>query len=120
MAPAIRGNNSQGADMTDIPASIRVGFQDFAVEPYWHGDPPANGEFLRDAGLIKLDTSLPTQRIAATLLHEVIHAAWDSGMLGETPDEEQAVSVLANQLAQVWRDNPALVAYLESTLGNRP
>lgn len=99
-----------------LPRSVRVGFQDFIVEPYFETPAPDNGEFRRDDGLIKLDTSLPEQRVAATLLHEVMHAAWANGELGASAREERAVSVLANQMAQVWRDNPALVAYLSRVL----
>jgi hypothetical protein len=105
--------------MTDLPSSVRIGFQDFTIDPYWETPAPANGEFRRDEGMIKYDSALPVQRVAATVLHEVIHGAWDMGRLGDGPDEEHAVTVLANQLAQVWRDNPELVAYLSEALGPR-
>lgn len=49
---------------------------------------------------------------AETLLHEVLHAVWDSVGLPDQVDEERAVTMLAKGLCQVLLDNPVFHATL--------
>lgn len=59
---------------------------------------------------IRVDESSPHRLKAATLWHEILHAAlYQSGL--EPEDEEQIVIALGYTLSQVIRDNPALIAY---------
>lgn len=97
-----------------IPTTIRIGFHDFEVVDL---DAPKTvlGDFEFNVGRIRLDIDRPDALIAQTLLHEVLHGAW---YMAQLPDkiEEHAVSALSIVLAQVIRDNPGLVAYLEGAL----
>ncbi|CAB4202062.1 hypothetical protein UFOVP1360_45 [uncultured Caudovirales phage] len=63
---------------------------------------------------ITLDVSVPHTVAARTMLHEVLHAAWDCTPLREmgAAKEETAITALAPVLITVLRENPALVAYL--------
>lgn len=106
--------------MTGIPTSIRVGYRDIAVEAYTTPNFDRHGEYETSTGTIRLSMERPPQRLANTLLHEVLHAAWENTNLPAKAAEEDVVTSLANQLAQVWRDNPTLIAYLSETLGARP
>ena len=106
--------------MADLPKSIRVGYRDFAVEAW---DPLAAsgaacfGEFASMQGVIRLRADLPPQELANTLLHELMHAMhFTGGIRGGEKSEEDTVVILANQLAQVWRDNPEFVQFMSEAL----
>jgi len=105
--------------MSSLPASIRVGYLDFAVE-IWvtqHANAAGRyGECDKANAIIRVDTSYGPVKAASTLLHEVIHACFDVAGIEDTDSEERTVTHLSNQLAQVWRDNPDLVAYLSDAL----
>ena len=105
--------------MAELPKSIRVGYRDYTVEEW-----PANlasvsnrwGECdRRNLGIRIQQDLLPAMR-AEVLLHEVIHAAYEMGALDEKDGEERIACVLGNQLTQVWRDNPELIAFMSESL----
>jgi hypothetical protein len=49
---------------------------------------------------------------ANTLRHEILHAAFHEGELTAEDSEERIVSVLANILTQVDRDNPDVIDWI--------
>ena len=63
---------------------------------------------------ITLDPKLPDQQVAATLLHEVLHACvFAAGIEFKDEDEEErVVNQLGLVLFGVIRDNPELLRYL--------
>lgn len=100
-----------------MPTQIRVGYRDFTIEEW----PTARacsadrlGECDKDGGIIRVRTDFGQVKTASTLLHEVLHAAYHMGNINGD-DEENIVSIFANQLTQIWRDNPQFVAFMEST-----
>ena len=101
--------------MTGIPASIRVGFCDFTVEALTEPK-KVLGDIEADHARIRIDVDRPAPMVATTLLHEVLHGAWYMANLPNKAEEEDVVTSLAYQIAQVWRDNPDLVAYLSEAL----
>lgn len=105
--------------MTDIPTTIRIGFHDFEVVAL---EEPKRvlGDIEPDLGRIRLDLDRPAALLAETTLHEVLHGAWAMGGLPAKADEELAVTILSKQLAQVIRDNPDLIAYLQDALAPSP
>lgn len=120
-----------------IPAAIKVGA--FVVDVHvggeaWlqaqvdYGDPPGGnlvGHYSATRLQIALADGLPPGVARETLLHEVIHAVSHAtgsmiGSLGQVESdrlEEIVCSMYAGPLLAVFRDNPALVAYL---LGSSP
>ena len=105
--------------MPELPKSIRVGYRTYAVEdwPAIQASAAARwGECDPTNLVIRVRVDLAQMIRAEVLLHEVLHAAYDMGRLEPGADEEKTVSVLANQLAQVWRDNPDLVSFLSESL----
>lgn len=104
----------------DLPKSIRVGYRDYAVEPWSSVVASANGrlgECDRLNLIIRIRSDLNPMVTAEVLLHEVIHACYGNGVLEAEDSEERVTESLANQLAQVWRDNPHFVDFMSVALG---
>lgn len=105
--------------MTDLPKSIRVGYRDYSIE-LWAANHAMSagryGECDKANAVIRIDVSYGAVKAASTLLHEVLHACCDVGQREDEDSEERTVSVLSNQLAQVWRDNPDFVAFMSDSL----
>src|SRR5271169_6288999 len=65
--------------------------------------------------VIYLNPVCGQDRQKQTLMHEVIHAAWDEAQLdGGKHDEEKIATFLGPMLTRVIRDNPSLIAWLTS------
>jgi hypothetical protein len=103
-----------------LPTSVIVGYRTYAIEELsversdaddivglHHNHPPKIE--VRTEGIAPEDA-------ANTLLHEILHACWEVGNLPKRASEEKAVHMLSNQLAQVWRDNPQVVAWVTATV----
>lgn len=98
----------------NFPASIKVGFRDYRIESWPAREASASnrfGECDRTNSVIRVRDDLPPQVTAMLAMHEMLHAAWENGDLPGT-DEEKTVAVLANQLAQIVRDNPDFMAVI--------
>lgn len=79
------------------------------------GAEPLRGECSTDRLRIVLDVELPIARIRQVVLHELLHAVYESTGLGaELGDkaEEAQIARLTNPLLDLLRRNPTLVAYL--------
>jgi hypothetical protein len=108
---------------------IKIGYADVDIQlidkklfPKWStehlGDYDANNQVIRI-----LAKQRPSEELN-TLFHEVIHAAvqvsglnTDKGPLKKMVDEEQVVSVLANTLQQIFRDNNWFLPYVIKQIG---
>lgn len=99
--------------MKGLPASVRVGAYDFAiVAAPTHDLGNALGDFVLGARRIRLQDDLAGALLADTLLHEITHAIWNVGGLSGEAAEEQVAQVMGAYWAQVYRDNPKLIAWL--------
>jgi hypothetical protein len=108
---------------------IKIGYTDVDIQiidkklfPKWSsehlGDYDANNQLIRI-----LSKQRPSEELN-TLFHEVMHAAVqmsglnaDKGPLKKMMDEEQVVSVLANTLQQIFRDNTWFLPYVIKQIG---
>lgn len=102
-----------------LPASIRVGYRDYAIEKWMPALASASGRFGECDRLnlvIRVREDLPASITAEVLLHEVIHAAYANGALEAGDGEERVTETLANQLSQVWRDNPDFTDFMSASL----
>lgn len=101
------------------PPTVRIGFADYSVI-HMHSDEIAKADhygITDNNGLtIRLDLDGAEARQVNTTIHEVLHGCWDAGDLGDAEPEEKVVAVLANQLCQVFRDNPALIVRMVAAL----
>ena len=104
----------------DLPEGIKVAGIDVQVVDWDHGDAEtfgAYGIFSKSENVIKIDTTKDKIRVVEVFIHEVLHAAWAGYYLQDTDEEERIVSTLAAGLTQVFRDNPEVVDFLQSELG---
>lgn len=99
-----------------LPSSVRVGFRDFEIVGLDHMDENNFGDCDVNKSVIRICTNFTGPRVANTTIHEVLHAAWSSARLGNKEGEERVVTHLADQLTQIWRDNPELVAFISASL----
>ena len=102
-----------------LPSSVRVGYRDYSILEWSSIDASSArrlGEADHHALVIRVRTDLPRQLIAEVLLHEVLHCCFWSGAIEHRDTEERIVLTLGNQLAQVWRDNPAFVTFMSDHL----
>src|SRR5688572_7820069 len=102
--------------MAELPKRLQVGYLTYAVEQWAKSPPDQCGECDNNWGIIKVDVQYGPQRTAEILLHEVLHAIYRNGAIEAGDEEERVVTILANQLSQIWRDNPELVTFLSESL----
>lgn len=106
-----------------FPVSVRVGYREYRIVRWDKHDSRAEHQWgqTRHAQLeIRVcEMTLESNPVesANTLLHEILHACWSVGDIDDKDEQEKTVTVLANQLTQVWRDNPSVVAWLDAQLG---
>lgn len=114
--------------MSKLRTKIRIGYADVKIKltsksksPKWFKE--HFGEFDFNKSEIKINDSLSKIEEANTFLHELLHASiWISGLsceggvLEPKKREEIVVSTLANNLAQVFRDNKWILPYLKTNL----
>ena len=104
-----------------IPKHVIVGGRTYEVRSDQDGsgqlrDRDNKGETYIDRLIIRVDGDLPPALIRETLLHEVMHAAWNmvglhrAGLTNE--QEEQVITALSPALTEVWRNNPELRDYV--------
>lgn len=102
--------------VSELPCSVRVGAHDITIQILPHHQASARGEwgyFQAAAQLIVVQDQMPTAAKAVdTVLHEIGHALWWSYTLEDADKEERIVSTQATGWAQIFRDNPALVAWI--------
>jgi hypothetical protein len=103
----------------ELPKSVRVGYRDYAVVPWPTREADAagaDGYCDKQFGIIRIREGMDAVETLATLWHELRHAAWSVGCIGDDSNEERVVSILSNVDVQIWRDNPDLVAFLSDAL----
>lgn len=107
----------------NLPTSVRVGYRDFQIVDWDEKAASAAGrlgECDLQHGIIRVCQAYGMQSGCNTLIHEVLHAAYASARLGNKEPEERVVSCLADQLSQIWRDNPGLVTFVSwASMGAR-
>jgi hypothetical protein len=106
------------AKMAKLPTKLRVGYRDYAVEDWASNLANVSdqlGECDRINCIIRIRTDLIPTVKAEVLMHEVLHAAYHMGS-ADNADEEKLVSILGNQMTQIWRDNPDFVAFMSASL----
>tara|TARA_Y100000296_G_scaffold84947_1_gene119645 strand:- start:823 stop:1173 length:351 start_codon:yes stop_codon:yes gene_type:complete len=106
--------------MNKIPIVLKIAAFDITVEDLPHGNELNGwGDFSALHQRIRLDkTSLQKlpRKYADSFLHETLHAVcWVYGVQDEDK-EERVVTTIATGLAQVFRDNPEVLPWIEEKL----
>ena len=114
--------------MSKLRTKIKIGYADIEIKllskkesPKWCKD--HFGEYDSSKSQILLNNNLTKIEEANTFIHELLHASiWISGLSAEggvlepKKREEIVVNTLANNLAQVFRDNKWVLPYLKKNL----
>ncbi len=114
--------------MSKLKDKIKIGYTDINIRfrskknhSKWMKD--TYGEYDSNNSQILLSNELSKREEANTFLHELLHASiWVSGLSAEggvlepKKREEIVVNVLANSLAQIFRDNSWVLPYLNKGL----
>ncbi len=105
--------------MTALPAYVDIGPHRYTIDTSHETamllrDEGNNGDSRPDRHLLRLDTDRPHTAVAETLLHELLHCAWQHTSLrvDHNSDEERIVTALAPLILEALIRNPTLVAYL--------
>ena len=111
-------SKQQRKPTVSYPTKIRIGPNDVEVEYV-----SLNGELFGDYSfinnLIRVDKTLRGGPLVDTVLHEILHAIWRLGQLKDVKEtEERTVSVTASYFAQIIRDNPELIAWLQKEISS--
>jgi hypothetical protein len=109
-----------------LPKKIKIGYVDLDIIVV-----PKNSKFSKD-NYGEYDSKTNSIRVAegqrkieelSTLLHEILHAiCWQSslssegGILEKNKLEEVVVNSIANNLTQVFKENPALLSYIKESV----
>ena len=106
--------------MKKLPASIRVGAWDFAIEK-WDSCTTAGrhrwGECSVNEMHLGIQRDMPSRAKAAqTFVHELTHAVWWAFGVDDSDKEERAVNLLATGWTCVYRDNPWLLDWLKEAV----
>lgn len=107
--------------MSKLPKIVYLGYRDLNLKRSPTMGNEEYGHFDSVKGIISISTGRHPHEEANTVLHEILHA-----MLNLSADpvtekeevEERLVTVLANQITELWRRNPDLIAYLDAKLGD--
>ena len=98
------------------PTSIRIGGYDYSilwVDGNWTSSTCKYGECDFVNCVIRINGTLPNQRIADTFMHELTHAVVD--VFGMSHDKEYSCEWLAEAMGKclpmLWRDNPDAFAW---------
>jgi len=114
--------------MSKLNTKIKIGYADIEIKllskkesPKWCKD--HFGEYDSSKSQILINNNLTKIEEANTFIHELLHASiWISGLSAEggvlepKKREEIVVNTLANNLAQVFRDNKWVLPYLKKNL----
>jgi len=114
--------------MSKLKTKIKIGYADIEIKLLSKKDSPKwckdhFGEYDSSKSQILLNNNLTKIEEANTFIHELLHASiWISGLSAEggvlepKKREEIVVNTLANNLAQVFRDNKWVLPYLKKNL----
>jgi hypothetical protein len=114
--------------MSKLKKTIKIGYADVKIRflnkkesPKWCKD--HFGEYDSNKSEMLINSNLTKIEEANTFLHELLHASFwisglstEGGVLEPKKREEIVVHALANNLAQVFRDNKWILPYLKTNL----
>lgn len=109
--------------MLRLPVAVRVGPFDLTVKICEAADfteregETTEGEWSDRDHLIRLrDTHPSALSLMDTLLHEIGHAIYDIYRLTDDDDQERIVATMATAWTQIFRDNPALLNWMNDAV----
>jgi hypothetical protein len=104
--------------MDGLPKSARIGAHDVRLTGLSGQEDDENFGLFRHNTLVEiaLSSRIPCGTVAAaTLIHEITHALLTYAGV-EDDRQEQICEVVGNGFAQIIRDNPELIAWMQKTV----
>lgn len=99
-----------------LPASVRVGPHDIRFNKLSPEEAAVYNGTYYEYG-IQLASEFPSGSVAVEIvLHELLHAIFKIGGVTPKAGEEHVVSCIASFLAQIARDNPEFVRWVQDTV----
>jgi len=102
-----------------LPSVVRVAAFDVAIKNWHPLSATANGKFGEWSSVestIRVDTTVAPMKVLDTLLHELNHAIYWAYEVEDEDKEERLVGVFATAWAQVYRDNPDLLRFIQEII----
>ncbi len=101
------------------PEVIKVACYDIKVIP-WTIDQSlsrdAYGEFSQSEEAIKFREHMKGPQLVDTIIHEINHAIYWAYAINDSDEEERICTAFATAWTQVYRDNPALLTFIQKEL----
>ena len=104
--------------MKKLPETIKIGAFDVKIK-YWSELQETHGQYFESDQTIYLAPSDCATTAADTLLHEIMHAIFAIYIIQPEDDEERTVTTLSLGLTQVFKDNPAVLTYIQNPLDTK-
>ncbi len=112
---------SKRSSKFDLPKKIKIGYADFNIS--FFNKPPKDG-FVSNMGEtwvqghnIRINENQNYEECVNTIIHEILHAIsymWYINFKTDS-EEERIVSMFANALTTVFKDNPELIDWIKET-----
>jgi hypothetical protein len=103
--------------MIELPSKVKVGTYTYSVAPVSERLGDDVGDMDTQALTIRVYTKDQSDvQVLGTLLHEILHAIWQTRALPKRPDEERVVENFEHGLVQLFQDNPKLLTLLKKGL----
>lgn len=103
----------------ELPKAVRIGAFDFEIVE-WNREHADDlklwGQTNFEKCRIRIDMHSGRRRAASTFLHEVLHCVWRQQSIDDDDNEERTIRALERGLSAVWRDNPAVFAWIGAAL----
>lgn len=94
-----------------VPTKLKIADRVYDIEMWEHKKALASnnyGEHSSYEMVIRVDESLDCTQMRNTMLHEILHAIWDTYVIKDGDDEERMVTTLANAITATMVDNKEL------------
>jgi hypothetical protein len=98
------------------PNKVKIGYREFRITTAPLRD--RYGECDKEKGDIFYAPGQKPDLRLNTIIHELLHGAWEVGGLEDSDTEERVVTILANQISGMLQDNPELVQWINKMLEN--
>lgn len=101
--------------MMRLPKNVVIGYKTYKIKGVDKQESlrlSCDGECDHESGVIKVLSEALPYEIADTLLHEILHGVYAAYNIKGKDKEERTVRTITHGLAQVWRDNPVLIEFL--------
>lgn len=106
----------------ELPEKVKVAGYNIAIKAWSNHSATAAsryGEFSANEMEIRIDMSMHPEKLLDVFLHELYHAVYWAYDIRDEDKEERACSVLSTGMAQIYIDNPTVLAFIKEAVARR-